>query len=317
MSLSSNIEKLIYECGQLKQTERVVVICDPKTKNIAIDIVNRIENNNNSHCNLLEENIKIHGQEPTNKTAKAMLDADLIFGITSFSMAHTLARKCATDRGARYLSLPDYTLDVINSHAFEADFFQINTLCEKVCKSLSNKKTITVESKSGTFITLNIDGRSWNNASGLLLSAGSLGSPPDSEINIAPIESDTNGIIIVDGSIPIPEIGLLKSKEILTVQSGIVSADNGVFSGLLNKIFGNNIKNRIIGEFGIGFNEHAKLCGRMLEDEGSFGTCHFGIGSNSTIGGLNYADMHIDFVIKNPVISADGNVVFNNRKWLI
>ena len=311
-----NIKKLVDECGQLKKSEKVVVICDSNTIEIANEIAEYIESSD-SQCILLEESISIHGREPKNKVANAMLGADLIFGMTSYSMAHTIARKSATDKGARYLSLPDYNSEVINSKAFQADFLEINSLCEKVCKLLSHKKIITVETDSGTFIKMNINGRKWNNASGLLLTKGSLGSPPDSEINIAPIEFDSQGIIVVDGSIPIPEIGLLKSQEILIVQNGLVNIKQSHFSNLLNEIFGQNQKNRVIGEFGIGFNPYAKLCGRMLEDEGSLGTCHFGVGSNSTIGGKNSADSHIDFIIKDPIISADNKVVFQNGKWIL
>ncbi len=316
LSSNSNIQKLIYECGQLKKSEKVVVICDSKTRGIAKEIVEYIDRGD-SHCVLLEESIEIHGHEPTDKVSDAMLGADLIFGMTSFSMAHTIARKSATDKGARYLSLPDYTTAVINSKAFQANFFRINKLCEKVCKLLSNKKIITVETDSGTLITMNINGRQWNNASGLLLSPGSLGSPPDSEINIAPVELDSQGVIVVDGSIPIPEIGLLQSPETLIVQNGLVNVKKSDFSNLLNGIFGQNSKNRVVGEFGIGFNPHAKLCGRMLEDEGSLGTCHFGVGSNSTIGGKNSADSHIDFVIKDPIISADNKIFFKHGEWLL
>ena len=47
---------------------------------------------------------------------------------------------------------------------------------------------------------------------------------------------------------------------------------------------------------GVGFNNQAKICGKMLIDEGSFGTFHCGFGSNSTIGGINEINFHLDFV---------------------
>ncbi len=319
MALSSkNIEKIVYECGQLRKSETVVVLHDQKTTKIAQKILKCIGKNCKKYT-LIEANIKIHGSEPSEEIAKSMLDADLIFGLTSYSIAHTVARKASSDSGARYLSLPDYTDTVVNSPAFGADFFEINKLCEKVCLFLSNKKNIKIETELGTSITMNITERQWNNASGILLSPGSLGSPPDSEINIAPIEFDTNGVIFVDGSIPIPEIGLLQNgePEVLTVCDGFAVPTSGKFSTLLSGIFGDNPKNRIIGEFGIGFNPYAELCGRMLEDEGTMGTCHFGIGSNSTIGGKNYAESHIDFVIRNPTISADNKIVFKDGKWFL
>lgn len=310
----TNIKKLVHECGQLKDFENVAIVCDSKTVGIANEITSYIKKTN-SELSLLEDNIRIHGAEPRKIVADAMYQADLILGMTSFSMAHTFARKKATDNGARYLSLPDYNLEVINSKAFQADFIEIDCLCREVCNLLKDKKYISVKTNSGTDISMNIEGRNWNNASGILLGTGVLGSPPDSEINVAPNEYETKGVIVVDGSIPIPEIGLLSEPEVLEVCDGLVKLQDGRFSSFLNQLFADNPKNRIVGEFGIGFNPFAKLCGRMLEDEGSLNTCHFGVGSNSTIGGINSADSHIDFVIKEPIISADSKVVFQNGVW--
>jgi 2,5-dihydroxypyridine 5,6-dioxygenase len=314
MISTSNIKKLVHECGQLKDFESVVIVCDLSSSVIAHEISSYIKKTN-SKILLLEDNIRIHGAEPSREVSDAMFQADLIFGMTSYSMAHTFARKKATDNGARYLSMPDYSLEVINSLAFQANFIEIDKLCRKVCNLLKGKKYISVKTSAGTDLSMNIEGRNWNNASGILLDVGLLGSPPDSEINIAPNEYETKGVIVVDGSIPIPEIGLLDEPEILEVSDGHVKLQDGRFSSFLNRVFADNSKNRIVGEFGIGFNPFAKLCGRMLEDEGSLNTCHFGIGSNSTIGGINSAESHIDFVIKDPIISADGKVLFQNGAW--
>ena len=64
-----------------------------------------------------------------------------------------------------------------------------------------------------------------------------------------------------------------------------------------------------MAEFGIGLNPKAELCGRMLEDEGCMGTVHFGFGSNSTIGGKNKINFHLDLVMKEPTVMIDGKVI--------
>ena len=76
-------------------------------------------------------------------------------------------------------------------------------------------------------------------------------------------------------------------------------------------------KSRIIGEFGIGLNPNAELCGMMLPDEGCLGTVHFGIGSNSTIGGKNEVSFHLDHVIKDPSIIIDGSKIMDEGKLII
>jgi leucyl aminopeptidase (aminopeptidase T) len=70
-----------------------------------------------------------------------------------------------------------------------------------------------------------------------------------------------------------------------------------------------NPATRVLGEFGIGLNPNAKLTGYMLEDEGVLGTCHLGIGSNLSFGGLNDVPFHLDHIIRDATITVDGKVI--------
>jgi len=74
---------------------------------------------------------------------------------------------------------------------------------------------------------------------------------------------------------------------------------------------------KVLAEFGIGLNPEARLCGSMLEDEGCLGTIHFGFGSNSTIGGKNKVNFHLDLVVKEPTIIVDDQKIMENGNLLI
>ena len=139
-----------------------------------------------------------------------------------------------------------------------------------------------------------------------------MGSPPDIEANIAPLENHSNGILVVDASIPIPQIGKLDEDIILEIEDGkIVSIDGNLKQkSTLQSLFENyGPKSLVLAELGIGFNNLAKICGNMLIDEGTFGTFHCGFGSNSTIGGLNKINFHIDFIFNCNQLIIDNEII--------
>ena len=54
----------------------------------------------------------------------------------------------------------------------------------------------------------------------------------------------------------------------------------------------------------------------MLIDEGSRGNIHLGLGSNSTIGGRNKVNFHLDHVIKKPSVFIDDYKIIDKGKIL-
>ena len=143
-----------------------------------------------------------------------------------------------------------------------------------------------------------------------------MGSPPDIEANISPVEADSNGIIVVDGSIPCREIGLLSDPVTLEVRNGKIHeivTESEAMLGLLLTIFARtaSAKAYILGECGIGLNPAAELTGNMLTDEGAFGCMHFGFGSNATVGGTNDVPFHLDFVLREPTLAVDGEILID------
>lgn len=313
--LEQGADILIKKCGLASPKDTILIITDTQTKNLEPYLIKAALNISQSVHVLSTKTVLNHGHEPEKFVAEKMKNSTLILGLTTYSMAHTNARKQATDNGARYLSLPDYDINQLASNALTIDYAKQAIIAKKIKDLLDFHKTITITTTKGTNLSLSIKQRKANCCPGFCDKPGTLGSPPDIETNIAPHEHKSDGILVVDGSIPCKKIGLLKQDIILEVKNGMIHniIQNSHQSKTLKNIFNNNAnKAKILAEFGIGLNPQAQLCGRMLEDEGCLGTIHCGFGSNATIGGTNAIPFHLDFVIKKATVLLDNHTLLKN-----
>jgi leucyl aminopeptidase (aminopeptidase T) len=317
--IQSAISNLILNCGTLSNDENVLIICDESTIEISNYLQKYIITLKNKCDMFIMNYIGFHGTEPPEKLTHLMYSCDLIICLTKHSLAHTQARFNSSKKGIKFLSLPDFSFKVLQRNAIQFDFRSLTSISFKIAEILSLGTQLTIHSKRGTNLSCNIIGREANPAPGWCYEKGVLASPPDSETNISLVEDGSNGILVVDGSIPCERIGRVKSDITLLIKSGKVNKISGNKSRILTKIFDSceNEKSRILAEFGIGLNPSARLCGMMLEDEGTLGTIHIGIGSNSTIGGKNEIGFHLDHVILNPSVWVDDFQIMNEGKLTI
>ena len=301
-------QTLVHTCAGLKADDKALIISNPQTQSIGEAIEKEARQISHSVKHEVIAPLAIHGQDPPAEIAAEMLSAQVIFAVTKMSIAHSKASRQALQSGARFLSLPDYSIDVLVGGAMKADFQSLSEEANRLAELLTSGRELTLKTELGTDLYCDLDRRSANPAPGWCWMPGTLASPPDAETNIAPIEEATSGVLVVDGSIPCPQIGLLSDPISLTIESGRVTSVSGHRSRELLALFDSAGSDgaRIIGEIGFGLNPLAKLSGQMLEDEGCRGTAHVGIGSNATIGGMNDVPFHLDHVVRNVTAQVDG-----------
>jgi leucyl aminopeptidase (aminopeptidase T) len=311
--MEENARTLVGICGQVKQGDRVLLVSDDTTESIAPYLLSAARNASDSVKHVTMAPTSMHGIEPPQHVAEAMLDADVILGLTKSSMAHTQARLNATNRGARYLSLADYNAEQLARPSVGVDYFKWAEYAKKVKMILDGAKRIEVTTEIGTNLTMDASSRVANCCPGICYTKGSMGSPPDIETNVSPIEELSHGTLVVDGSIPCKEIGLLKQPIAVMFRNGsIYEIDTSSEQGrALEQLFdlNNHPKRGVLAEFGIGMNPKAELCGLMLEDEGCYGTIHIGVGSNYTVGGKNKVDFHLDHLVRYPTVHVNGQLL--------
>ncbi len=304
---------IVKRCGCLVPGESVVVVCDPSTRAEGELVLSQARQITKKATLLETPLLKMHGQEPTAEIAEAMLRSDLCIGITAKSMAHSRARQRACANGARYLSLPEYSLGLFADPSLRADYEVRGLLARRVADLFTAGSIVEVSSAVGTQIIMKIGGRVGNCCPGYVKGPGELGSPPDIEANVSPIETSAEGTVVVDGAIPYPTLGLLKEPVVLEVRGGSIVDMKGAPKVIreLDRLFksAGSPKAYVLAECGVGLNDLATLTGVMLTDEGAAGTMHFGFGSNSTVGGVNEVPFHLDFVFRDPTLTVDSKIV--------
>ncbi len=315
-----SVRHLISHCME-ENRKKVLVIYDDSTLELLPVFRGQLRDSGKTVECVKLDTARQHGEEPPEYVQKNMLFNEAVICITKYSIAHTKARKQTEEKGITFLSMPDYNMEILKNPAFTVDYKSILPRVRRYAEFLSKGRQIEVTAKSGTHLFLSIEGRKGNCCPGLTNSQYLLGSPPDIEANVSPIEKLTYGVLVVDGSITDWRIGLLKEPVILYIESGVVKkieSEDQETAKTVMKIFSEagGTKASTVGEFGIGFNDRAKICGNMLIDEGAGGCIHFGMGSNWTIGGENRVDFHLDFVVKEATVTVDGKEIIREGRLI-
>lgn len=284
------IAEAIFEAGLKQGAEAMIVVIKPRTRN---------------------------GEEPPKPIAEMWKQVDVYVAPTKYSLTHTQARKQATERGARGATMPGITEDMF-VRTMGIDYEVVREYVEKMYEAVKNCKEVRVTSPSGTDITIPRGKRSFFKDTGIYHNKGDFGNLPAGEVYLAPEEGRASGRIVFDGAVA--GVGVLKKPVEVVVERGYaVEFRGGDEADALKKLLESVGKREAfnLAELGIGCNPSAKITGYVLEDEKVFGTVHMAFGDNSTIGGVVQAGIHIDGIITEPTLEADGRVLIRDGKWLI
>ena len=304
---------LVRTCLNVKKNESVLIITDKNKLTIAREIEKQAKKITDKVKLIIIPVGKIHGEEPPKEVAGEMLHYNVLICPTTMSLTHTKARVNACKKGARAVTLPGITEEVMQ--IIDIDYKKMNALTLKLKHILDKSKKIHITTPSGADITFSTTKRKWEPDLGIVHKNKEESNLPAGEIYIAPDENKTNGIIIID-SFKDDDAVYCKPKTRLIVKSNTVVYISDKKSRL-SKIF-NTVKNATnIAELGIGTNYKAKVIGNILEDEKCKGTVHIAYGNAAAMGGEVYSTVHLDCILFKPTIKTEHNIIMKDGKFLI
>jgi leucyl aminopeptidase (aminopeptidase T) len=306
----------LTDCADVKKGENVVVITDAPLRNrgLAFWEAARELGADAVFCEIIPRST--NGEEPPRAVAALLAASDVFMIPTSKSLSHTDARRKACANGARGATLPNITEDTM-TRTLRADYAEIEARTRQIARILEGAKRARVVTKLGTDITMSVEGREWEEDTGIVRMPGAFTNLPAGEAYIAPVEGTAEGIIVADGSCA--GVGVIKQPITIEVKGGLAGKISGgpEAAALEKLIVPFAEKGRNIAELGIGTNDRAQLVGSTLEDEKVLGTVHIALGDNKSMGGNVAVASHLDLIIKAPTLIVDGNEIIKAGKWSV
>ncbi len=294
----------------IKRGETVLIVTDDNKVDIAKSIERAARRLSDEVLLMKMRPRSRHAEEPPQAVSEAMKCADVVIIPTTMSLSHTDARRGACEAGARVASMPGITGQMFGRGGLTADYNEVKRISETVADMLTGAEKVRIKTRLGCDFTASLSGRKGEADTGILTKKGAFGNLPAGEGFIAPVEGNSHGTLVFDGSFA--GIGMLKRPIRITVESGKavkIEGDGGKLKKMLN-----NEDN--IAEMGIGTNPRAKLIGTVLEDEKVMGTVHVALGDNHNFGGTIRADVHLDGVIKSPDIWLDDTKIMEAGRFV-
>lgn len=305
----------LRDCMGLQKQETLLIITDEIKREIGLALHQAGKELCKESLLIEIKSREINGQEPPAQVASLMKTVDVVVCPTAKSLTHTDARREAVKLGVRVGTMPGITIDTM-VRCLNADYNKIIALTDFIAAKMVGVKSIKVVTEKGTNVTMPVKDRMIIPSKGVLKNKGESGNLPSGEVFLAPWEDQTNGKVVIDGSMA--GIGIVETPIVVDIINGYAETITGgkeakLLTEMLDKV-GRDA--RAVAEFGIGTNYKAILTGQILEDEKVFGTIHIAFGNNITMGGRIAVSSHLDGLVKEPDVYFDDELIMKKGKML-
>jgi leucyl aminopeptidase (aminopeptidase T) len=306
----------VRDCMGAQPGERVLVVTDEPLRTIGYAVrAAAVELGNDV---VLVEMLprKTNGEEPPAEIAWLMTQVDLVLCPTSKSLTHTDSRRAASAKGVRVATLPGVTEEIM-VRCMNADYHRIAARTKALCELMERTSVVRVTAPAGTDLTMPIAGRAAHASSGLFREKGQWGNLPTGEAYLAPLEGQSNGLLVVDGSMA--GVGKVGAPFSIRIEHGYATEIRGgeAASKLIALLEPHGKDGRNVAEFGVGTNDRAIITGVILEDEKVMGTIHVAFGDNKSMGGSVRVASHLDGLVCNPTVWFDDRMIIEAGRLLI
>jgi leucyl aminopeptidase (aminopeptidase T) len=311
--LDRAVQTVVRRCLNIQPGEDVVVVVDEPLQDLGEKLRTAAQQAGADAVLTVMSPRPTDGSEPPAPVAEALAACDVFIAPASRSLSHTLARKRASEAGARGATMPHVTADML-ARLMAIDFDRLRSRSHAVAELLGAADEAHVTCPRGTDLRLDLRGRAGIADDGDLTAPGAFGNLPCGEGFIAPAGGE--GTMFARS---IAAVGLAHGHPAkLTLSGGHLTEATGPEGEQLFAILrehgdaGTNL-----AELGVGTNDRATLTGNVLEDEKILGTIHVAFGASIAIGGTVSVPIHLDCVVTEASLEIGGTRVLDEGRFVL
>jgi leucyl aminopeptidase (aminopeptidase T) len=311
--LDRAVRTVVRRCLAVRPGEDVVVVVDEPLQELGEKLRDAAQEAGGESVLTVMSPRATDGSEPPAPVAEALAACDVFIAPASKSLSHTLARKRASEAGARGATMPHVTTDML-ARLMAIDFDALGERSRAVAELLDRGREAHVTCPRGSDLRLDLSGRHGIADDGELTGQGAFGNLPCGEGFIAPAGGE--GTMV---SQSLAAIGLTRGQPAtLTLEGGrLARAEGPEAEQLLDMLREHGEAGMNLAELGVGTNDRATLTGNVLEDEKILGTVHVAFGASIAIGGTVSVPIHLDCVVTEASLTVDGTPVLDEGRFLL
>jgi leucyl aminopeptidase (aminopeptidase T) len=306
-------DNVLDRCLAVRSGEQVLLLTDDGTDaEVVAGLVAGIEARSGVAVVSRIPTPPLPGSEPPSLVAAAMREAGAVIELTSLFIGSSMARRVATQAGVRYLAMPGVRLETFRDDGpLAVDFDVIRADAEQVGAAWERASAFHLTTPAGTDLRGSVEGRLGRVLHGLAREDGDYMAPPDIEAGTAPVETSSEGIVVVDADLLFMGQGPLPSPVVLRFARGELVAVEGEESDRLQEMLARCADDRManLAEVSMAFNPWGRVCGVAMETESARGTAHIALGNSIAYGGTVDAVAHLDCVMRDATLELDGRPV--------
>ena len=159
VDMALGAETVVRICANVQPGESVVVVTDAEKQVIAQAVAEAASAAGGEVTICVMPTRRRDGNEPPAPVTAAMKSADVIFTPVSISITHTDAIKNACADGARAVAMTGFTERMMQRGGIEADFVDLEPVCQFVAGLLDAGSDVHLTSPGGTDLRFAITGR--------------------------------------------------------------------------------------------------------------------------------------------------------------
>ena len=311
--LDRAVRTVVTRCLAVREGEDVVVATDEPLKALGERLREAAQAVGGEAVLTVMSPRPTDGAEPPAPVAEALAACDVFIAPASKSLSHTLARKRASERGARGATMPHVTPDLL-ARLMAIDFDALRARSHAVAAVLDAGREAHITCPRGSDARIDLTGRDAIADDGDLTAPGAFGNLPCGEGFIAP--SGGEGTVVARS---LAAIGLTHGHPAtLTLRDGrLAHATAPEGERLLAMLREHGEEGTNLAELGVGTNDRARLSGNVLEDEKMLGSVHVAFGASIAIGGTVAVPIHLDCVVTDASLTVDGTPVLDEGRFVL